>query len=60
MKRRSTKCRALAEKCCYVAIVLCDIEMQSHSTPMKSRLWGYKKMFMLNSAEHEIFPAHKY
>ena len=21
--------------------------------------WGYKTFFMLNSAEHEIFPAHK-
>ena len=25
----------------------------------KLRFWGYKKNFMLNSAEHEIFPAHK-
>ena len=26
----------------------------------KTRLRGYKKIFMLNSAEHEIFSANKY
>ena len=29
------------------------------SCPESSRLQGYKTLFMLNSAENEIFPAHK-
>ena len=31
----------------------------SQAVAMMTRPRGYKKNFMLNSAEHEIFPAHK-
>ena len=32
----------------------CQIAWQTHFS-----LWGYKTFFMINSAEHKIYPAHK-
>ena len=45
--------------CSFIAVLWLFV-FYCNVSQVKSRSWGYKTFFMLNSAEHEILPAHKY
>ena len=49
----------LSSKICYKRYMICDMTKPTKLCVNHTRLPGYKTFFLLNSTEHEIFPAHK-
>ena len=55
-RKQSNGLISLPKKSALSSTIIAQIEPQKE---MVARPWGYKTCFMLNSAEHEIFPANK-